>query len=96
MQTNLPIVQKVRQAYMLLWKDFLLAYSNSHVVKWSMWWSFSTCGYLQIISYIQLLWQTAVSSGDNIYNGAVDSLYTIIGEQTFYVLHICFKYNLIL
>ncbi|XP_076165974.1 thiamine transporter 1 [Ptiloglossa arizonensis] len=86
MQTNLPIVQKVRQAYMLLWKDFLLAYSNSHVVKWSMWWSFSTCGYLQIISYIQLLWQTAVSSGDNIYNGAVDSLYTIIGTITVFCI----------
>lgn len=79
--TNISLIRKTKQAYILLWKDFLQAYSNRHVVKWSIWWSFSTCGYLQIISYIQLLWQTGVSHGDKIYNGAVDSLYTIIGEQ---------------
>ncbi|XP_076246763.1 thiamine transporter 2 [Calliopsis andreniformis] len=95
-KTNISIVHKVRQAYALLWKDFLQAYSNSHVVKWSIWWSFSTCGYLQVSSYIQLLWQTAVSPGDKIYNGAVDSLYTIIGTITvFCVGKISFNWSLI-
>ena len=75
------MIRKVKEAYILLWKDFLQAYSNNHVIKWSIWWAFSTCGYLQVISYIQLLWQTAVVPGDKIYNGAVDALYTIIGKQ---------------
>lgn len=84
--TNISLPRKIKQAYILLWNDFLAAYSNNHVVKWSMWWSLSTCGYLQIISYIQLLWQTAVLPGDKIYNGAVDSLYTIIGTATVFCI----------
>nr|XP_034190001.1 thiamine transporter 2-like [Osmia lignaria]XP_034190002.1 thiamine transporter 2-like [Osmia lignaria] len=94
--TNISLIRKIKQAYILLWKDFLQAYSNNHVVKWSIWWSFSTCGYLQIISYIQLLWQTGVSHGDRIYNGAVDSLYTIIGTATvFFIGKIPFNWSLI-
>ncbi|XP_076302629.1 LOW QUALITY PROTEIN: thiamine transporter 1-like [Lasioglossum baleicum] len=84
--TNVSLVHKVKEVYLLLWNDFLEAYSNSHVVKWSIWWSFSTCGYLQVISYIQLLWKTAVLPGDKIYNGAVDSLYTIIGTVTVFCI----------
>ncbi|CAK9811223.1 Thiamine transporter 2 [Anthophora quadrimaculata] len=83
---NISLIRKVKDVYILLWKDFLQAYSNSHVVKWSIWWSFSTCGYLQVISYIQLLWKTAVSPGDKIYNGAVDSLYTIIATLTVFCI----------
>ncbi|XP_076639695.1 thiamine transporter 2-like isoform X2 [Colletes latitarsis] len=85
-KTDNLLIQKVRQAYILLWKDCLQAYSNGHVVKWSLWWAFSTCGFLQISSYIQLLWRTAVSSGDNVYNGAVDALYTIIGATTVFCI----------
>ncbi|CAD1474843.1 unnamed protein product, partial [Heterotrigona itama] len=83
---NISLIHKVKDAYILLWKDFLQAYSNNHVVKWSIWWAFSTCGYLQVISYIQLLWQTTVVPGDKIYNGAVDALYTIIGTITVFCI----------
>ncbi|EZA49220.1 hypothetical protein DMN91_000010 [Ooceraea biroi] len=51
-----------------------------HVIKWSAWWALSTCGYLLITMYSQLLWQTAVKPDDRIYNGAVDFLYTIISS----------------
>lgn len=74
------LLRKIKNAYALLWKDFLQAYTNYRVAKWSIWWAMATCGYLQIISYIQLLWQTAVEPGDMIYNGAVDFFYAIIGE----------------
>lgn len=76
---------KVRHAYYLLWVDFVKAYTNYHVIKWSLWWAFATCGYLQVISYIQLLWENAVKSNKEIpddfvlYNGAVEAAYTIIG-----------------
>ncbi|XP_043592748.1 thiamine transporter 1-like [Bombus pyrosoma] len=94
--SNISLIYKVKKAYVLLWKDFLQAYLNSHVVKWSIWWSFSTCGYLQVISYIQLLWQTAVVPGDKIYNGAVDALYTIIGTITVFCIgKIPFNWSLI-
>lgn len=51
------------------------------MIKWSAWWALATCGYLQIINYMQLLWQTAVGPDDMIYNGAVDFIYAIVGEE---------------
>lgn len=82
---------KIRHAYYLLWEDFVKAYTNGHVVKWSLWWAFATCGYLQVISYVQLLWENAVKSQrDNdedvkLYNGAVEAAYTLISKSSFYV-----------
>ncbi|XP_026826955.1 thiamine transporter 2 [Ooceraea biroi] len=77
-----PLFHKIRKAYALLWKHFVQAYTNYRVLKWSVWWALSTCGYLQIINFIQLLWQTAVKPGDMIYNGAVDFIYAILGAIT--------------
>ena len=75
---------KIRHAYYLLWEDFVKAYTNKHVVKWSLWWAFATCGYLQVISYVQLLWKNAVKEEDSkdvlMYNGAVEAVYTIISQ----------------
>jgi thiamine transporter 2/3 len=76
-----PLFRKIRNAYALLWKHFVQAYTNYRVVKWSAWWALSTCGYLQIVSYIQLLWKITVQPSDKIYNGAVDFLYAILGER---------------
>ncbi|XP_051174614.1 thiamine transporter 2-like [Leptopilina boulardi] len=74
------ILLKLKQAYILLWKDFLKAFTNSHVVKWSLWWAFATCGYVQVLNYVQLVWETAYGKDKNkIFNGAVEALYTIIG-----------------
>lgn len=81
---------KIRQAYHLLWDDFIRAFTNNHVVKWSLWWAFATCGYLQVISYIQLLWQNAFEFQNNryddiyIFNGAVEATYTIISKNFFF------------
>lgn len=74
------LLHKIRNAYALLWKHFLQAFTNYYVIKWSAWWALSTCGYLQVANYMQLLWKTAVEPGDEIYNGAVDFLYAIIGK----------------
>ncbi|XP_043504722.1 thiamine transporter 1-like [Polistes fuscatus] len=77
---------KLKRAYVLLWKHFLNAYTNGDVIKWSMWWALSTCGYLQITSYAQLVWQTTVKSYDEIYNGAIDAIYAIISALTVYTV----------
>lgn len=84
--SGMRLLRKIKNAYALLWKDFLQAYTNYRVAKWSIWWAMATCGYLQIISYIQLLWQTAVEPGDMIYNGAVDFFYAIIGAGTVFCI----------
>lgn len=31
-----------------IWEDFLHAFSNMYVVKWSIWWALTQCGYLQV------------------------------------------------
>lgn len=28
--------------------DFVDAFSNAYVIKWSLWWAFAQCGYLQV------------------------------------------------
>lgn len=76
------LFRKIKNAYTLLWKHFVLAYTNYRVVKWSAWWALSTCGYLMVATYSQLLWQTAVKPDDRIYNGAVDFAYAIVGKET--------------
>ncbi|XP_076752468.1 thiamine transporter 2 [Xylocopa sonorina] len=94
--TNISVIRKLKDAYILLWKDVIQAYTNNHVLRWSIWWSYSTCGYLQVISYIQLLWQTAVSPEDKIYNGAVDFICTITGAITVFCIgKISFHWSLI-
>ena len=39
-----------------LWKDLKESFSNPTIIKWSIWVSLATCGYLQIGNYIQSLW----------------------------------------
>lgn len=74
------LLYQIKSAYALLWKHFVLAYTNYRVIKWSVWWALSTSGYLMVATYSQLLWQTAVKPGDRIYNGAVDFAYAIVGS----------------
>jgi len=85
------LLRKIKNAYLLLWKHFVLAYTNYHVIKWSAWWALSTCGYLLVVTYSQLLWQTAVKPDDRIYNGAVDFTYAIIGKRkAFLIIQPCY------
>ncbi|KRZ60723.1 Folate transporter 1 [Trichinella nativa] len=57
-------------------------YHSIFVIKWSIFWAISTCGYLQVVNYIQLLWSKLQDKNDNstVYNGiteAVNALYLI-------------------
>ncbi|XP_066587362.1 thiamine transporter 1-like [Prorops nasuta] len=78
--------QKIRNACKLLWTDFWSAYTNVHVIKWSAWWAFATCGYLQVATYMQLIWIDIAKDRAEIYNGAVDAMYTIIGAITVFIV----------
>ncbi|KAK2715771.1 thiamine transporter 1-like [Artemia franciscana] len=63
----------------LIWKDFRSSYSNLSVVKWSVWWAFTMCCNLQVLNYIQPLWQTiAPTSTGSLYNGIVEALQNIL------------------
>lgn len=47
---------KCQQAFSLMWKQLKCAYSNKQVVLWSMWYACGMCGFLQYLSYVQLVW----------------------------------------
>jgi len=71
--------QKWSNAYRMLWIDFKLAYSNSYVLKWSIWWAVATGGYYQITNYVQALWDVVAEESDSkLYNGAVDATHRLI------------------
>lgn len=45
---KLSFRQRVKRAYSILWIDFTRAYSNSYVLKWSVWWAIASAGYYQV------------------------------------------------
>lgn len=62
----------------LLWSHFKNAYTNIKVVQWSIWYAVGVCGYFQVISYIQVVWNKIESDPDKIWNGAVDAILTLL------------------
>ena len=65
-----------------LLQDTKLIYSDNVLLRWSIWWALSTCGYMLVVNYVQNLWETIYSSSANqsrVYNGAVEALATVLG-----------------
>lgn len=67
------------RARTLLWQHFIQAYSDTTVLTWSIWWALAMGGFLQIQSYVQLLWQEIDPNQENFYNGAVEAALTLLG-----------------
>ncbi|XP_050432344.1 folate transporter 1-like isoform X2 [Adelges cooleyi] len=71
-------------------------YKNLQVLKWSFWIVLATCGFNQVLFYIQSLWESishesCVEKNCQTYsewNGAVDAIYTVI---SFCVTILCGK-----
>ncbi|KAL1489991.1 hypothetical protein ABEB36_013908 [Hypothenemus hampei] len=72
---------KAGHAFQMMWGHFKHAYSNKYTLKWSIWFSVTTCGFVQVQTYMQPLWNAITSPGEerDIYNGAIESVLTIIG-----------------
>ncbi|XP_046445559.1 thiamine transporter 1-like isoform X2 [Daphnia pulex] len=66
----------------LLWKDFTTAFSDNYTLKWSLWWAFATCGFFQVVNYIQPLWEALEPDSENVYNGGVEALHALLGALT--------------
>lgn len=67
----------------LLWKDFTTAFSDTYTLKWSFWWAFATCGFFQVVNYIQPLWEGLASSepkSELVYNGGVEAIHALLGN----------------
>lgn len=72
---------KCSEAITILWEDFKYAYTNPYVIKWSFWWALATCGYMQVMTYVQLLWIEIGGKQQVAFNGAVEAVYTVISAS---------------
>ncbi|XP_076091572.1 thiamine transporter 1-like isoform X3 [Mytilus galloprovincialis] len=71
---------KAHHGLLFLWQEIKTAYSDKSVIAWSCWWTFASCGNLQVGNYIQNLWEviTPEDKKGTIYNGAVEAFGTLI------------------
>ncbi|XP_007893727.1 thiamine transporter 2 isoform X1 [Callorhinchus milii] len=66
-----------------LWSDFKECYSSPQLLTWSIWWALATCGYNQIVNYIQVLWDhIEPSENAMVYNGGVEAAGALLGAAT--------------
>ncbi|XP_077988016.1 thiamine transporter 2-like [Glandiceps talaboti] len=80
---------KCCESFSGLWTDFKTCYSSSHLLKWSIWWAFATCGNFLVGNYVQTLWESIQPSekdDTNVYNGAVEAAATLAGALAAFVL----------
>ncbi|XP_030638057.1 thiamine transporter 1 isoform X1 [Chanos chanos] len=71
----------------ILWLDFKQCYSCWTLLAWSVWWALSTCGYFQVVNYVQALWEKVLPSQEvEIYNGYVETISTLLGALAAFVV----------
>lgn len=69
--------------------DFCEAFSNFHIAKWVFWSALASCGYYQILTYIQVLWEEITSGTEKSVtaelNGIVEAAYMLLSAAVSYV-----------
>lgn len=71
---------KYKSAFNLMSRHFKQFSSNKYVMKWSFWWALATCGFIQVTTYVQPLWEEVnAEEARSYYNGAVEALLTLLG-----------------
>lgn len=68
-----------KRAVFILFSHFKDSYSDPVVIQWSLWWALASCGFTQVQMYIQFLWQQINPNHENVWNGAVEALLTLLG-----------------
>ena len=70
---------RITNAFALIWMHLKRAYKNPVVFLWSLYYALCYGLNVQIINYIQLLWQEIDGNQGLIWNGAVEAILTILG-----------------
>lgn len=47
---------RCKQAFELMWKQLKCAYTNRHIILWSIWYACGMCIFLQFLTYVQSVW----------------------------------------
>ena len=70
-----------RNTFEVLWADFKRAYSNAHVLKWSIWWALAAAGNQMIRNYVQALYEAIADKTETTkYNAAIDVVHTFLSK----------------
>ncbi|XP_034488291.1 thiamine transporter 1 [Drosophila innubila] len=62
----------------LLWSHFRSAYTNPMVLQWSLWYAIGLAGYLQVTTYMQVVWKSFENEPTIVWNGGVDAALTAL------------------
>lgn len=65
-------------AFELMRFQLVTAYSNRHVLLWSVWYAVCICCFFQVIFYVQILWVSIDNRAEVIWNGAVEACVTLL------------------
>ncbi|CAH1958881.1 unnamed protein product [Acanthoscelides obtectus] len=78
-----PLLNKFQSAFALMSAHFSNSFRNTYVLKWSLWYALSTCGFIQVQTYMQPLWSVIVENHpdhkSDLYNGATQAILTVLG-----------------
>lgn len=87
-EVNKNIEKSLGQVLSYLMKDFKRSYSDPYVRKLCLWWAFAFGAYVQVYSYINVLYTYVLDLNEDsqftLYNGAAESLNTLIGAIAAY------------
>ncbi|XP_001359907.2 thiamine transporter 2 isoform X2 [Drosophila pseudoobscura] len=72
-----PATKQSFHAFQLLWTHFHSAYTNPTVLQWSLWYAMILAGFLQISTYMQVVWKS-YDEPTIAWNGAVDAALTAL------------------
>ncbi|VDM41303.1 unnamed protein product [Toxocara canis] len=80
LETRPPTVDNGIAAYFhAIWSHFQVFKNNKVVLKWSLWWSLTSCGIYQVYNYVQTLWATMQKDGEDTKNGITECANTLVG-----------------
>ncbi|VDD89498.1 unnamed protein product [Enterobius vermicularis] len=62
-----------------VWENFKVYRDDPFVLKWSLWWSLTSCGVFQVQNYMQTLWASMQETEDDVKNGINECANTLVG-----------------
>ena len=61
-----PVSRWMNSNFQPIWLDFSQSYSNSYILKWSVWWAIMTCVYIEATWYCPQLWEEISATQDQL------------------------------
>uniref|UniRef100_H3CDB6 Solute carrier family 19 member 3a n=2 Tax=Tetraodon nigroviridis TaxID=99883 RepID=H3CDB6_TETNG len=84
---ELAVEQTCGKVLLKMIRDSRDSFSSRKLLYWSLWWVMATCGFTQIVSFVQSLWEhVQPSQNASIYNGGVEAVSNLLSAATVYAI----------